>query len=142
MANRPGERIGYTSPPGLSIVTKTIQVTRSDTTAFSGFILPKGVVVSGVYIMGVTASDAGTTATVSVGSNPGTTNEILATFNVKGSGQGYYSATGSGGTGVGQLTTSDLEIKAKYTETGGASTTGGPWLVKVEYYYPQSGNSW
>ena len=142
MANRPLERVGISSPPAAHIITKTVKVTRSDTTAFDAFWLPKGAVVSGAYVMGQTASDAATTAIVSLGSNPGTTDEVISAFSVKTNGAGYYAVTTTEGTKIGEQVTTDTLIKAKYTETGTASTTGGPWLCKVEYYIPQPGNSW
>lgn len=149
MPIRPNLPVGVTTitPPAVELLTKFTQVARTDTTAFDAFVLPKGSMVVGVYVLGQTASDAATTATISVGSNPGTTNEVLAAFDVKGAtGTGYQPAGAKAGTSVGVVGTSsagftsDTLIKAKYAETGTASTTGGPWLVKVEYYIPQQGN--
>ena len=142
MANRPLETVRFTSPPAADIYTKTVRIARTDTTAFDAFVLPKGAVIAGSYVMGTVASDAATTATVSVGSNPGTTNECVAAFSVKTNGLGYFATGATAGTSVGAQVTSDTLIKAVYAETGAASTTGGPWLVKVEYYFPQPGNSW
>lgn len=143
MALRPNQVITSTTPPAIEVLTKTVQVTRTDTTAFEAFVLPRGAVVAGAYVLGNTASDAATTATLDVGSNPGTTNEALAAFDVKGAtGQGYATGGAKAGTSMGSQLASDTLIKAKYSETGTASTTGGPWLVKVEYYIPQQGYSW
>jgi hypothetical protein len=143
MALRPGQSgATQTTPPAVSIITKTVQIARTDTTAFDAVVLPAGVVLAGVYVMGQTASDAASTAVLNVGSNPGTTNEVLAAFDVKGTtGTGYNAAAQKHGTKVGVQITADTLVKAKYTETGTASTTGGPWLVKIEYYYPQSGQT-
>lgn len=143
MAARPQETVSFTTPPAFEILTKTVRIARTDTTAFNAFVLPKGAVIAGSYVMGQTASDAATTATLDVGSNPGTTDEILQDFDVKGAtGVGYYASEAKAGTSVGTQLTTDTLMKAKYTETGTASTTGGPWIVKVEYYFPQPGNSW
>lgn len=142
MANRPGERVTSTTPPSMEILVKTVRVARTDTTAFEAFVLPKNAVIAGAYVLGTTASDAGTTATVSVGSNPGTTNECVAAFSVKTNGAGYYATGAQAGTSVSTQLTSDTLMKAIYAETGTASTTGGPWLIKVEYYIPQPGTSW
>ena len=142
MAKRPNQVITSTTPPAIETLVKTIQIARTDTTAFDAFVLPKSAVLVGAYVIGQTASDAATTATISVGSNPGTSNEVIAAFDVKGTtGQGYDTAGVKGGTGLGVQATADTLIKAVYAETGTASTTGGPWLVKVEYYYPQQGFS-
>ena len=56
-------------------------------------------------------------------------------------GVGYFAVGAQGGTSMGAQLTADTLMKARYAETGTASTTGGPWLVKVEYYYPQQGYS-
>ena len=37
--------------------------------------------------------------------------------------------------------TADTPIYAKYAETGTASSTGGPWFVKIEYVVPGSGET-
>lgn len=142
MAIRPQQTVTFTSPPAVEILEKTVQIKRTDTTAFDAFVLPKNAVIAGAYVMGNTASDAGTAATVSVGSNPGTTNECVAAFSVKTNGAGYYAAGAQAGTSMGTQLTADTLIKAAYVESGTASTAGGPWLVKVEYYIPQQGYSW
>lgn len=143
MAQRPGERVSSTSPPNAAIYFKTVKIVRTDTTAFEAFMLPKGAVPFGAFVVGQTASDAGTTAIIAVGTNPGTTDDILSAFDVKGAtGAGFYAAEAKQGTGLGTQLTADTLYKAKYTETGTASTAGGPWYVKVSYYFPQPGNSW
>lgn len=144
MAIRPGMTVGSVTPPAIASVTKIVEVTRSDTTAFDAFVLPKGARLAGAYVIGSTASDAGTSAAITLGSNPGTTNEVFNGYDVKtaASGAGYNTIPGSKiGSGWTAVASSDILIKAKYTEAGTASTTGGPWLVKVEYYFPQSGQS-
>lgn len=141
MAVRPQQTVTNTTPPAVDILTKTVQIARTDTTAFDAFVLPKGVVICGAYVLGTTASNAGTSATVSVGSNPGTTNECVAAFDVKTNGAGYFAVGATGGSGIGTQLTADTLMKAKYTESGVASSAGGAWLVKVEYYYPQQGYS-
>lgn len=139
MALRPNISVTSTTPPAPGILAKTVQVKTTDTVAFDAFVLPKGAVIAGAYVMGNTTSDSNTSASISVGSNPGTTNECIAAFDVKAAtGKGYYHAGAFGGTSMGSQVTSDTLIKAKYTESGTA-TTGGPWLVKVEYYLPQQG---
>ena len=142
MAIRPQQTVTFTSPPAVEILEKTVQIKRTDTTAFDAFVLPKNAVIAGAYVMGNTASDAATSATVSVGSNPGTTDECVAAFDVKTNGAGYFAAGATAGTSMGSQLTADTLMKAKYVESGTASTAGGPWLVKVEYYIPQQGYSW
>lgn len=147
MSARPNISVTTQTPPAISIITKTTVIKRTDTTAFEAFSLPKGAIVLGTYVGGLVASDAQTTAIISVGSNPGTTDECLSAFDVKGAtGQGWYAAGAYNGTKNGVVATSgaaglsaDTLIKAKYTEDGTASTTGGPWFVQVDYYIPPQG---
>jgi hypothetical protein len=141
MAGRASERITATTPPSLDILAKIVQVARTDTTAFEAFVLPKGAVPVGAYVMGATASDAVTTAIIDVGTNPGTSDQLVDSFSVKTNGVGYHAVGATGGSSLGTQLTADTLYKARYAETGGASTTGGPWLVKIEYYFPQQGNS-
>ncbi len=142
MAKRPLQVITSTTPPAIELLTNTVQVKRTDTTAFDAFVLPKYAVIAGAYVLGATASDAADAAIIDVGTNPGTADEIVDSFSVKTSGQGYFNVGSASGSGMGTQLTADTLYKAMYTESGTASATGGPWLVKVEYYYPQPGNSW
>ena len=143
MAARPNITVSTITPPALGVLTKLCQVARTDTTAFEAFSLPSGAVIAGAYVLGTTASDAQTTAVIAVGTNPGTTDDIITAFDVKGAtGQGYAAVGAKGGTAMGTQITTDKLYKARYAETGTASTAGGPWLVKVEYYLPQSGNTY
>lgn len=141
MAKRPNQVITVTTPPAVDTLSKTIKVTYSDTTAFDAFVLPKGVIISGAYVMGPVVSNAVTTAVIDVGTNPGTADEIVDSFDVKTNGKGYFAVGAAGGTALGTQLTADTLYKAKYTDSGGAATAGGPWIVKVEYYFPQQGNS-
>lgn len=141
MAVRPLQVVTSTTPPAVELLAKTVQVARTDTTAFDAFVLPKGAVVAGAYVMGTVASDAATTAIVDVGTNPGTSDQIVDSFSVKTNGVGYHAIGAAGGSAIGTQLSADTLYKARYAETGTASTTGGPWLVKVEYYYPQPGYS-
>jgi hypothetical protein len=114
---------------------KFIKIVRTDTTAFVGAKLPKDAVITGLYVIGHAASDAATTAVVSIGSTS-SANEYLASFDVKtaATGEGYNPAGAAAvGTAMCAKLTGDVDVYAKYAETGTASTTGGPWFVKIEY---------
>lgn len=141
MAVRPNQVVTATTPPSLEILNKVVQVARTDTTAFNAFVIPKGAVIAGAYVLGPVVSDAATTAIVDVGTNPGSADELVDSFSVKTNGKGYHAVGSAGGTSMGTQLTADTLYKAMYSETGAASSTGGPWLVKVEYYFPQTGNS-
>lgn len=146
MAQRPLERTSSLTPVSFELYSKIVQITRSDTTAFDAFVFPKGAVLAGTYVIAPGAagsnSNAGTSALIHLGSNPGTTNEILGSYDVKVDGRGHQIAKNALGTLAGTVNPSDLLVKAVYAETGTASSAGGPWLVKVEYYFPQTGQSW
>jgi len=115
---------------------KIFKVVRTDTTAFVAGVLPRDAIISGIYVIGAAASDAGTTANVNIGSSA-TATEFLSTFDVKTAATGEgYSPAGAAAVGSAMMTklTADTPVYAKYAETGGASTAGGPWYIKVEYF--------
>lgn len=116
-------------------LTKVIKIVRTDTTAFVAAWLPKDAVLTGMYVVGQVASDAATSASISVGSTS-TANEYLAAYDVKtaATGEGYNPAGAAAvGSAFMEKLTADTPVYAKYTESGTASTTGGPWYVKIEY---------
>ncbi len=127
------------TPKAREGLVKYIQVARTDTTAFDAVVLPATAVITGVYVLGSVASNAATTATVTVGYSAGGT-EVLNAFDVKTNGKGYNPAGATTSVAGTQLTT-DQHLYAKYAETGTASTAGGPWYVKVEYTIPGPGET-
>lgn len=139
MAIRPNTSVTALTPPSVGIQKKIVQVVRTDTARFDAFVLPKGAVISGVFIAGATASDAATTATITVGVGAGGA-ELLNAYSVK-TNVGFGVPASTAGSYVGTQLAADTLFKAVYAESGTASTTGGPWLVEVEYYLPQSGFS-
>ena len=138
MAIRPGQVVAYTTPPAVELYTKTVQVAFTDTVRFDAFTIPKGAVLAGVYVMGTANGGAVTSAVVTLGTGASGT-EVLNAYNVKTSGAGYFAAGSAAGSFIGQQMTADQLIKAVYTGVGGSDS--GTWLVKVEYYFPQSGYS-
>ena len=149
MPIRPNLPVGptTTTPPAAETYSKFVLVSRADTTAFQAVVVPHNAVINFVRVNGQAVSDSATSASISIGSNPGTTNEVLAAYDVKAAtGKGNYLAGAFAGTQVGVANTTgqagsiyDQLYLAKYSETG-ASTVGGPWLIEVGYYYPQQGN--
>lgn len=120
---------------------KVIKVVRTDTTAFMGAVLPKDAVIVGMYVIGGAASDAGTTAVIGCGSTT-SANEFLASYDVKTAATGEgYSAVGGAAVGTAFMTklTADTPVYAKYTESGTASSAGGPWFIKIEYAFVGTG---
>ena len=116
---------------GKSVQVKVRAWARTMTTGTQICTLPKGSRFLGATIGG-TASNAGTTATVSVGTTT-TATELAAALDVK------TAASGSGPTEFplvagkyGTVFTADQPIFIKYAETGGASSAGGGF-VAVRY---------
>jgi hypothetical protein len=96
--------------------------------------LPKGARPLYAVISGV-ASDAATSASVSLGTST-TATELISAHDVKtaASGRQAFMVTGAA-TSFGAVLTSDTVIYAKYAEAGTASTVGS-WKVTV--FYTQS----
>lgn len=120
-------------PSGKEHYVKVFTLARTDTTASVKSVLPADATIVDIKLFGP-ASNAATSATVSVGSTA-TANEFLNAQDVKTAG------------GMIRPTTAlqnifnlqplplgpDIQLYAKYAETGTASTAGGPWYVYVEY---------
>ena len=119
-----------TTPPGNTILVKAANITRSMTTATEVLTIPKGHTIIGMTLVG-TASDAATSATLSLGTAASGT-AYVTTRDVK---------TVGTGTGLMPLTlaadhsaalTLDTKVMATYAETGTASTVGA-WVLLVFY---------
>lgn len=115
------------SDGGAGIFMKSATIARTDTTAKNLFTLPANASIEAVTVSGDTASDAGTTATVSVGVT-GTNNKFVNAYSVKTAGQAMPAADNLGSVGA-----SGIQVTGIYAETGTASTTGGPWTVRIFY---------
>lgn len=131
------------TPKARSILTKVGTIDRTNTTAKLLFGLPKDAVIVGIYVIGAAASDAGTTATIGTGTSA-TANEHMTGYDVKtaATGEGFNLA---GAAAVGSVMatklTADKDVYGIYAETGIASTAGGTWTIKYEYYIPGPGES-
>lgn len=107
-------------------------IARTDTSAKVLGHLPKDAIITGVTIYSPTVSNAGTTATITVGYSGGSGHEILNGMDVKGStGSGQQNPTTA--TGLNSQLTADQTVIGVYAETGTASSAGGPWMVSIEY---------
>jgi len=120
------------------------QVLRTDTGAtIKKAVLPADATILGIRMYIQTASNAGTTATVTLtGQGVGPTGATFAfgTFSVLTTGTSLLNTTVNTVTGVFNLerppavqTSGDIYIYAQYAETGTASTAGGPFYFVVEY---------
>lgn len=135
--------VNMSYPKPRDTLEKIVKIVRTDTTAFVGAALPRDAIISGLYVIGYAASDAATTGVISVGTTA-TSNELIASFDVKTAATGEgYSPAGAAAVGTAMMTklTADTPIYAKYAETGTASTTGGPWFVKIEYFVTGPGEN-
>ena len=126
--------------PAVAGLSKVIKIATTDSSRFTAFALPKFAVISGVYVIGTADSTDTGTATISVGVG-GSGTQILNAFDVKGSGQGYQIAGDKAGSYVGTQLTADTQFTAVYTGEN-SDSAAAEWLVKVEYYIPQVGNSY
>lgn len=118
-------------PDGRKVVVHTGEVARSDTSAKDLFTLNPGDIPLRIETYSGTASNAGTSARLSIGST-GAATYFVAALDVKGStitsggiGQSIPSSAANLGTAVQFVTT----VTATYAEAGTASTAGGPWQV-------------
>lgn len=110
-------------------------VARTDTSNKAIGVLPANVQIADVTIYFSTASNAGTTATVSCGKTSATPTEYINAADVKagatlqrGGASATMPVTNYGGVGA-----SAVIVYCKYAETGTASTTGGPFTVIIDY---------
>lgn len=115
---------------------KFFQLARTETSSVLKAILPGQATIIGFLIFGA-ASNAGTTATISIGSTLANANEYVNAQDVKTSG-GLVIPTTALSTNLPNveavpLTGTDLTIYAKYAESGVASSSGGPWKIAVWY---------
>lgn len=122
-----------TTPSNKDVQCKVFAVSRTDTAASVKCVLPGDSTIIDMRIFSPTASDAATTAVVSVGIT-GANTQFLNTVDVKAA-AGMIRPT-SKLTNMMNLENppaADIAINAIYAETGTASTTGGPFYVIVEY---------
>lgn len=122
------------TPIAKEAIEKVFQVSRTDTSSTLKVVLPGDASVTNITFYPSTASDAGTTASVSfVIANTGGTLSS-GSIDVK------NTVTISNVTNLTNLPNieplplnGNITVKATYAETGTASTTGGPWKFLVRY---------
>lgn len=114
------------TPYGRDLKVKLAQVTRTDTASPVKLVLPAHCSIVEIRLLTTVASDAGTTATVTIAANG---NTIINAANVK--------TTGTVTSTTIQLEdvpqSGDIKVTGNYVETGTASTTGGPFYFYVFY---------
>lgn len=124
------------NPHGTHINSKSFSVTRSMTAGTDrAFYVTRGCRILGFILQG-TASDAGSTATLSIGTTSGTPTEYVNAVNVLTGGVGDGNQFLKGVAGVaGVKLTVDTLFYVKYAETGTASGNGA-WTLTVIYTTP------
>lgn len=115
------------------LITKVNTIARTDTTAKSLFTLPKNAIPVSVRTYWATNSNAGTTATISVGKSGGTGTEYENARSVL-TGANTTNLAANANMFAAASTTADTTITGIYAETGTASTTGGAFTVEMQYY--------
>lgn len=121
-------------PSGKNIGTKVFQATRTDTVAVVKAVTGASTSILKILVYGSVNSDAATTATVTLTVSNNTGVISTGVVDVKANGATTALVQMSNLPNVEPVpATGDLQIKAVYAETGGASTVGGPWKFAVEY---------
>jgi hypothetical protein len=118
-------------PVGRDISVKVASLARTDTATKNLFMLPKGAVPLYALVFSPVASNAATTAVVSVGVT-GTGTFFLNTVDVKTAAGLIVPPTAKNTNFVTGLLT-DTQVTGIYAETGAASNTGGPFYIVFVY---------
>lgn len=124
------------TPPGKAEQTRIFQVLRTDTSSTLKVVLPAQATLLSAVLFPGTASNAGTTATVTLTFSNNAGSLATGTANVLTAGVG----TNGGAvtmTGLPNLEPlpllGDLLLTAVYAETGTASSAGGPFIFRITY---------
>jgi len=119
---------------GRNPVLFTGSVARTDTSAKDLFTLKAGDIPVRIFTWGTAASNAGTSATISLGSTSNVA-YFLAGLDVKSTtltSGGLGQAVPSSAANLATPLAFDTTVQATYAEGGSASSTGGPWIVYME----------
>lgn len=128
--NPPGV-ISTITPAAKDVRVKAFQIARTDTTQTTKAWLPANASILNVSVRRSVTSD-GETASVSVGYGS-TTNNLINALSVKTAGLTFGTLDTVIAQPEGNQPGEDIKITAVYTETGTASTTGGPFVVMIQY---------
>lgn len=118
-------------PRGRIHTVYTGQVERFDTTARDLFTLRAGDIPIGLTFFSPAASNAGTSARVSIGST-GNATFFSVGIEVKSGTQSLGQSAPSSATNLCAPLPFDTVVQGTYAENGAASTSGGPWTVVME----------
>lgn len=119
---------------GIVKQTQRNSLARTDTSAKNLFTLPANAIITAIRIWTAVLSDAGTSASINVGKT-GTDNFYVNAFDIKGGTVKAQNNPVASNLHV-SVGSALQQVVGKYTESGTASTTGGPFWVEVEYFLP------
>lgn len=121
------------TPFAKDVEVKAFQINRTDTAAVVKCVIPADASIVDIRVFSTGASNAGTSANISVGI-PGTAGYFLNALDVKTSAGKLNTA---GATNLMNLENTplgpDIQITGLYAETGTVSSAGGPFFVMIEY---------
>lgn len=123
--------VASTGINGRQPVTYTNRVARTDTTAKDLFVLEAGDIPISLALYSATASNAGTTAALSIGSTSNATYFVNA-VNVKAGPSQSGQSVPSTVTNLMEPLAFQTTVTGTYAETGSASSAGGPWTVMMQ----------
>ncbi|MCA1592222.1 MAG: hypothetical protein LC754_06145 [Acidobacteria bacterium] len=119
----------YRTKYGQVVKAVTFPIARSTAPGTVLGQLPAGATILRASFVGQTGSNAGTSAVISAGYQGGTGTELINAASVLGAaGVGVHDGT----PGVANLAATQ-QVTGGYTESGTASTAGGPWNVVIEF---------
>jgi hypothetical protein len=129
-----GNTVEYADATTRAVMSKIGSLARTDTSAKNLFVLPIGAVPIAAIVWWGANSNAGTTATVSVGITGNNTYFVNA-LSVA-SGANGTRAVSASNLFAAQSTSAVTQVTGIYAETGTASTSGGPFYVQIDFYVP------
>lgn len=123
-------------PSGRSTTAYTVQLQRNlavaSNYAESPVAIPAGATPVALRVIGTVASNAGTSASLAIGSNGYASTNFLAGLDVKSGLGAIGQALPSSALLIGAPLPNDTVVGVTYTESGTASTAGGPWTVVID----------
>jgi hypothetical protein len=124
--------VASTSVAGRSVVTYTNRVARTDTTAKDLFVLEAGDIPMNLWLYAPAASNAATSALLSIGST-GNSAYFAGAIQLK---TGMHAVLGpsypSTVSNLMEPLAFQTTVTGTYAEYGTASTAGGPWTIVME----------
>lgn len=127
-------QVTSTVPPHKGQQIVAFQVARTETASVVKIVLPADATILAIARCKGVASDAATTATVTItaANNSGTVSSAIDDVKTSGATAGAVQMSNLPNLEPIPLT-GDITISAVYAETGTASTTGGPWKYIVHF---------